>query len=234
MEQHSLSEQQYEQLVDLLHRCGLVSPKLITEMADHFSEKGLELMAHGYTWERVLSSFKTKKIFLELRRTQAAYTANVEKTVWEVSFRQMVAALHPKYLLLYLISGMLSHYLIATEVTVTAFQYLLGVKNALVVVLTFYVIYFHKDFRLLVRDKYLLFSGLFIIDYLIFLNYTGAVFSVSESLRELNGEGESLLLATALITLSVYCNVVAWRVFQVMRAHVSNTHPSIRKVLKEV
>lgn len=79
--------QRYE-LIDFLKRWGIDHPELLAEMTDHYTEKALEAMASGNTFEGTLDSWKTKETFRSLRKIQHDYEnvfpAKVRRQQWAV------------------------------------------------------------------------------------------------------------------------------------------------------
>jgi hypothetical protein len=80
--------QRYE-LIDFLKRWGIDHPELLAEMTDHYTEKALESMASGNTWEATLDYWKTKETFRTLRKIQHDYEnvfpAKIRKQQWTVA-----------------------------------------------------------------------------------------------------------------------------------------------------
>jgi hypothetical protein len=79
--------QRYE-LIDFLKRWGIDHPELLAEMTDHYTEKALESMATGNTFDGALDSWKTKETFRTLRKIQHdhenVFPAKVRRQQWAV------------------------------------------------------------------------------------------------------------------------------------------------------
>jgi len=79
MPNRELTPEQTSTLIDFLKRWGIDDPMLLAEMTDHYTEKALEEMETGKTWEFVLDSWKTKKTFQSLKTIEAQFKEHSKK-----------------------------------------------------------------------------------------------------------------------------------------------------------
>jgi len=78
-----LTTQEHLKLIDFLKRWGIDSPELVFELTDHYTEKALERMTQGESFEAVLDSWKTKRHFYELRKIQSEFFKAIQKKWWK-------------------------------------------------------------------------------------------------------------------------------------------------------
>jgi hypothetical protein len=74
-----LSKEQESLVIDFLKRWGIESPELLVEMTDHYCEMAMEKIEKGWSFEKILDSWKTKPNYLSLRKIQAEYSKNFKK-----------------------------------------------------------------------------------------------------------------------------------------------------------
>lgn len=79
MADRDLTDAQVSLVIDFLKRWGIDSPELVFELTDHYCEKAKEKMADGWSFEKVLDSWKTKKHFLSLKRIQSEFEKSFKK-----------------------------------------------------------------------------------------------------------------------------------------------------------
>lgn len=79
MAEVSLSKDQENQVIDFLKRWGIDSPELLLELTDHYREKASDRMAEGWSFERVMDSWKTKSHFLTLKNIQREFEQSFKK-----------------------------------------------------------------------------------------------------------------------------------------------------------
>jgi hypothetical protein len=78
-----LTDVQVSLVIDFLKRWGIDSPELVFELTDHYCEVAKERMEQGWSFERVLDSWKTKKHMKELRHIQSDFEDTVKKKWWK-------------------------------------------------------------------------------------------------------------------------------------------------------
>ncbi len=233
MDKPGISEQQYTELVDTLHRWGLDSPELIAEMADHYAEKSRELMAQGYSWAQALNSIKTKKTYRALRRMQAAYAAYAKKSAGRMLLHEMRAALHPRYLVPVLGLGVLSFWMMQSAITVPIFQWMLLSKNLVVLGATLYYLDFDRRTQRLFNDGNLYFGWLIVLDVVLLVNHSSGLISSRNSLIALQAAQSNMGYIAIGLALSYYLNVVNFRVIQTIRKSFDLLPDSVIQTLKK-
>lgn len=83
MADRDLTDVQVSLVIDFLKRWGIDSPELVFELTDHYCEKAKDLMQHGWSFEKVLDSWKTKKHFRELKTLQSDFEQISKKKWWK-------------------------------------------------------------------------------------------------------------------------------------------------------
>lgn len=230
MDKRSLTDAQYETLVDFVHRWGLDHPALIAEMADHYGEKALDLMDRGYRWEAVLNSFKTKRTYHALRRMERNYRQLV-KQAWKAESRnEMRAALNFRTVMPLLLVGVAAWMAMQHPLGATLVKSLVVVKSVVVLGIFSFYQTFHS------RTKHIpqvwRFWGLLFLDFWIghrlFLTYTEWTGGQLEPLG-----GFSLWFWTLAIVVSIYMNVVALRMAKRLGLSVAHIPAEVYERLKQ-
>jgi hypothetical protein len=89
-------------VIDFLKRWGIDSPELVFELTDHYCEKAKERMEQGWSFQKALDSWKTKKHMKELRQIQTDYEVIVKKKWWKAHLQAIKKLFLSRQLFLFL------------------------------------------------------------------------------------------------------------------------------------
>ena len=89
MVERELTDAQVSLVIDFLKRWGIDSPELVFELTDHYCEKAKEMIEQGWSFERVLDSWKTKKHMKELRQIQSDFEVILKKKWWKAHLQAL-------------------------------------------------------------------------------------------------------------------------------------------------
>ncbi len=145
-----LTTEQTSTLIDFLKRWGLDDPMLIVEMTDHYTEKALEEMELGNSWEAILNSWKTKKTFLSLKRIEAQYKEH-SKMEWKKRRWKIFTDLFKSKSIALIFGGLMA------TLVLMQIQYVSVIILWLVVIKAFVLVIFficHFSFNKLKRNLY--------------------------------------------------------------------------------
>jgi hypothetical protein len=101
MTQRVLTDVQVSKVIDFLKRWGIDSPELVFELTDHYCEKAKDQMKQGWSFEKVLDSWKTKKHFRELKSIQTEFESIVNKKWWRAHLSAVKKLFLSKQVFLY-------------------------------------------------------------------------------------------------------------------------------------
>ncbi len=147
MDKKGLSSEQEWELVDFLKRWGIDSPELLAEMADHYTEKALEEMAAGKTWERVIDSWKTKKTFSYLRTIESKFKPARKKQWRRLCLKSIKEVLLGKPVLIVVAAFLLCFILLQIDRFPTFIFALFLFKSLLSLGIYFWLHYFGRDYK---------------------------------------------------------------------------------------
>ena len=175
MDKRQLTDQQFSELVDFLYRWGLKSQELLSEMADHYSEKALDRMDMGYSWERVLKSFKTRETYLHLRKMQSNHEKLYNKQWWKYALKELWSVVSsPRSMFLVIATVVLLYFAFSNRFTGPLMPDVIALKALAMLGVAVYFGKFHKYTRhsmLLKSDRYF---------YLGLINFTFLHFFVTQ------------------------------------------------------
>jgi len=102
MAERDLTDAQMSLVIDFLKRWGIDSPELVFELTDHYCEKAKDKMEQGWSFEKALDSWKTKKQMKELRQIQSDFEVIVKKNWWKAHLQAVKKLLLSRQLFLFL------------------------------------------------------------------------------------------------------------------------------------
>jgi len=225
MEQRELTDDQYKALVDYLHRWGLDSPELISEMADHFAEKALELMDRGHKWEQVLNSFKTKATYSRLRRLEAEYKQVWGKTWIRKVFGEIRNSAELSVLAPILIFGAVMYYALQIPWLLPHIEMAVSIKALAAFGVMTYFTNFNRRTKVMLRTRN--FFPLLIIEFVFFQSFIIKTATPEESLGNEPLTDGLIWALTIMVTVSVFLNVVTYRLMRSTHREAANMHAEI-------
>lgn len=101
MAERDLTGAQVSLVIDFLKRWGIDSPELVFELTDHYCEKAKEKMEQGWSFEKALDSWKTKRHFRELKKIQSEFEDIVKKKWWKAHLTAVKKLFLSKQVFLY-------------------------------------------------------------------------------------------------------------------------------------
>ena len=225
MEPRELTDEQYKALVDYLHRWGLDSPELISEMADHFSEKALELMDKGHKWEQVLNSFKTKATYSRLRRLEAEYERVWGKTWIRKVFGEIRRSAEPAVLVPIALFAAAVYYALQFSQLLPYIETVVSIKAIVAYGVMTYFTKFYRPTKVMLKTRN--FFPLLIIEFVFFQSYIMKFATPVEPLGAEQLTAGLIWALTTLIAISLFLNVVTYRLMRSTLREAANMHAEI-------
>jgi hypothetical protein len=228
MDNIRLNDEQYSTLVDFLFRWGLKSPELISEMADHYSEKAVERMSEGHSWPLVLKSFKTKETYMHLRKLQSAHERLYWKRWWVYVLDEIKLMLTTPLHLLFL-GGLipLLYLSITNDFTAAFMPEVIAAKAIIITGLAVYFAKFHKT----TKRSSLLNSGRYF--YLVLINFVYLHLFISHFITNgytwegmIHSDSHAWIWAI-LVVVSVVLDIVTIRFVKRAQNETSQIHPAV-------
>lgn len=237
MDNRKLDDEQYATLIDFLYRWGLKSPELLSEMADHYSEKALDRMDRGHSWEQVLKSFKTKETYLHLRKVQSGHEKLYGKRWWSLVLTEMKSVmLSLKHMLLVLIIVSVVYGMISNSVLTPFIQIVIVLKALMILIYYRYYSKYHKTMKhaaILQNDRYWTLACVNFGILHVFISHSiirSGEAPVWESV--LINQGSAWIWAVV-VGLSLFLDVVLLRLIQQARKETQRIHPAVFQRLNQ-
>lgn len=226
MEQRELTDEQYKALVDYLHRWGLDSPELISEMADHFAEKALELMDRGHKWEQVLNSFKTKATYSRLRRLEAEYKRVWGKTWIRKVFGEMRRSAELSVLVPIALFAAVVYYALQVSRLLPYFENAIAIKAIAVIGVMTYFTNFNRRTKVMLKTRN--FFPLLVLEIVIAQSIITQRISPPPDAVGAEPLSDGLVwMLTGFVAVSLYLNVVTYRLMRSTHREAKDIHTEI-------
>jgi hypothetical protein len=194
-----LSKEQESLIIDFLKRWGIDSPELVFELTDHYCEKAKDQIKQGWSFEKVLDSWKTKNQFHVLKKIQANFETTI-KEQWKKNQIEAFKTIFKSTQLLWLLGSFLL-IVLATFAGVGLIVFVVCAAISALYFIGFAYFYWIKKFQRIFEFRDNLIGGLiyyWCINYFIQSAETNGFLNSSSLLQW------QTVLAMVVITLSFY------------------------------
>jgi hypothetical protein len=198
-----LTDEQVSLVIDLLKRWGIDSPELVFELTDHYCEKAKEMIEQGWSFERVLDNWKTKKHMKELRQIQSDFEVIVKKKWWKAHLQALKKLFLSKQLFVFL--GVMVLMLFSYHFGYGSVFSVFAIVTALLTYCALIYVWWFKRFKWFfqTRDLSVPFMGSWFIIW---------EFISNGGYRDLYA-GEPFELSMITLTISIICGFIGYNLF---------------------